>query len=365
MEGKGFDFNRGALNVLHLQRPAWMTLQLSDIIEREVNDHRLRDLTEAKQKLDSALNHMRRKAALDVSKVIAELEALAVVESAQKQFKTELQSFISALGGQVLPTTGETLANDLFARYFAKQPPFEVVKDKKSEFPDAAALLVLERFALEQKTLGLLISNDKGWRSFSNQSEHLFCVSTLEEFTGLFEAISEHGKELQSKLRASLEDQSSIGYALVRDAIASHVAEAEWSIDEICSGSAHRLEGEAYDANVVAVNPDFQNMQGWFTDEDSPMYVVELPVSISVEVSVSVAFFQWDSIDHEEIPMGSQDISVPMDIDISLFLTSTGELMASPVEEWEIEAEIASGKYSVDAGEVNLDYGYDEEYDPD
>jgi predicted transcriptional regulator len=365
LEGKGFDFNRGALNVLHLQRPAWMTLQLSDIVEREVNDHRLRDLTEAKQKLDSALNHMRRKAALDVSKVTAELEALAVVESAKNQFKTELQSFILGFDGQILPTKGETLASDLFARYFAKQPPFEVVKDKKSEFPDAAALLVLERFALDNETLGLLISNDKGWRSFANQSEYLFCVSTLEEFTGLFEAISEHSKELQSKLRASLEDQSSTASVLVRDAIASHVAEAEWSIDEICSGSAHRLEGEAYDANVVAVRPDFQNMQGWFTDEDSPMYVVELPVSISVEVSVSVAFFQWDSIDHEEIPLGSQDISVPMDIAVSVFLTSTGELMAAQVDDWSIDVEIASGNYSVDAGEVNLDYGDDEEYDSD
>ncbi len=37
MEGKGFDFNRGALNVLHRQRPAWMTLRLSDIVEREVH----------------------------------------------------------------------------------------------------------------------------------------------------------------------------------------------------------------------------------------------------------------------------------------------------------------------------------------
>ena len=365
LEGKGFDFNRGALNVLHRQRPSWMTLQLSDIVEHEVNDHRLRDLTEAKQKLDSALNHMRRKAALDVSKVTAELEALAVLESAKNQFKTELQSFILGFDGQILPTRGETLASDLFARYFAKEPPFEVVKDKKSEFPDAAALLVLERCALENETLGLLISNDKGWRSFANQSEYLFCVSTLEEFTGLFEAISEHSKELQSKLRASLEDQSSIASVLVRDAIASHVAEAEWSIDEICSGSAHRLEGEAYDANVVAVRPDFQNMQGWFTDEDSPMYVVELPVSISVEVSVSVAFFQWDSIDHEEIPLGSQDISVPMDIDVSVFLTSTGELMAAQVDDWSIDVEIASGSYSVDAGEVNLDYGDDEEYDSD
>jgi len=59
------------------------------------------------------------------------------------------------------------------------------------------------------------------------------------------------------------------------------------------------------------------------------MNVVELPVSISVEVSDSVAFFQWDSINHEEIPLGSQDISVPMDITVSVFLTSTGELMAA------------------------------------
>jgi predicted membrane protein len=43
--------------------------------------------------------------------------------------------------------------------------------------------------------------------------------------------------------------------------------------------------------------------------------------------------------------MGSQDILVPMDVEVSLFMTSTGELMASPVEDWEIEVEIASGKY--------------------
>ena len=365
MEGKGFDFNRGALNVLHRQRPTWMTLQLSDIIEREVQDHRMRDLTDAKQKLDSALSHLRRKAALNVVKVIAELDALGVVESAEKQFQNELKSFVDGLNGEVLPTNGENLASDLFSRYFLKQPPFEVVKDKKSEFPDAAALLVLEQFAKKQETLGLLISNDKGWRSFANQSDHLFCVSSLEEFTGLFEAISEHDKELLAKLRVSLESHGSSSYALVQDAIAGHIADAEWSVDEIYSGSGHRLEGEYYDASVSAFKPDFQKMQGWFTDEDSPVYVVELPVLISVEISVSVAFFQWDSIDHEEIPMGSQDILVPMDVEVSLFMTSTGELMASPVEDWEIEVEIASGKYSVDAGEVNLDYDYNEEYDPD
>lgn len=365
LEGKGFDFKQGALNVLHLQRPAWITLQLSEIVEREVFAHQLRDLMEAKQKLDSALNHLRRKASLDVAPLVSAANSLAIVESAKQQFKTEILSFVKGLGGEILATDGAMLARDLFERYFAMQPPFEVIKDKKSEFPDAAALLVLEQYAKDGDTNGVLISKDKGWHSFANNSDHLFCVKTLEEFTGLFEAMSEHAKLLLPKIRANLEDHNSNCYALVEDAVQEHVSEAEWSVDEICTGFSHRQEAESYDASVVAFEPDFRNMQGWFTDEDSPLYVVELPVSISVEVLISVAFFQWDSIDHEEIPMGSQEISVPMNVDVSVFLTSSGELMASPVEDWDIEVEIAAGSYSVDAGEVNLDYGYDEEYDPD
>ena len=365
MEGKGFDFKRGALNVLHLQRPTWITLQLSEIVEREVFAHRMSDLMDAKKKLDSALNHMRRKASLDVSKLESAADSLAIVESAQQQFKTEIQIFVSGLSGKVLATHGETLARDLFDRYFAMQPPFEVIKDKKSEFPDAAALLVLEQHAKDLSTNGVLVSNDKGWHSFANNSDHLFCVKTLEEFTGLFEAMSEHAKLLLSKIRADLEDDNSNCHALVKDAVQEHVSEAEWSVDEICTGFSHRQEAESYEACVVAFEPDFKNIQGWFTDEDSPLFVVEVPVSISVEVLISVAFFQWDSIDHEEIPMGSQEIAVPMDVDVSVFLTSSGELMALPVADWDIEVEIATGSYSVDAGEVNLDYGYDEEYDPD
>jgi predicted transcriptional regulator len=296
--------------------------------------------------------------------VAAELGALTVLESGERQFKNDLQAFVEGLDGEVLPTSGETLVSDIFERYFAVQPPFEVVEDKKFEFPDAAALLVLERYAKDQTEIGVLISNDRGWHSFANKSEHLFCVKTLENFTALFAALSDHAKQLQAKFQESLNAPTSQCSVLLEDAISSHVADAEWSVDEIYSGNAHRLEGEAFDARVVEFNPDFQSMKGWFTDEDSPLYVVELPVSINVEVSVSVAFYQWDSIDREEIHMGSQEVSVPMDIDVSVFLTSSGELMASPVDDWVIEVEIAAGRYSVDVGEVNLDYADDEDRDP-
>lgn len=363
MEGKGFDFNRGALNVLQHQRPAWMALRLSDIVEREVRAHRMRDLTEAKQKLDSALSHMRRKAALDVTNITNELDALTVLESGERQFKNELQSFVNGLAGEVLPTSGENLASELFERYFAMRPPFEAAKDKKTEFPDAAALLVLEQHAKDEETLGVVISNDRGWLSFASKSEHLFCVKTLEEFTGLFGAMSEHVKELLTKIQDELKDQDSGCFGWLQEAIRGHVAEASWAAGDICSGYAHRLEGEIYEANVGSFEVDFASMQGWLTNDDEPLYVVEIPVLVSADVVVTVEFFQYDSIDHEELSLGSQDVTVKTPIEVSVFFTCVGELIAKPVAEWEIEVEAAAGEYWVDVGEVNLHY-VDEDRDP-
>lgn len=167
--------------------------------------------------------------------------------------------------------------------------------------------------------------------------------------------------ELLAKIKASLENTSSNSHALIHDAITTHVAEATWSVGDLYSGSVSRLEGDVYESNIVEFIPNFQNIQGWFTDEASPLYVVELPVLVNVEVVLSVEFFHWDSIDREEISMGSKEITVPMDIDISVFLTSTGELMAESVDEWDIEVEVASGNYSVDVGEVDPDFGDDED----
>jgi hypothetical protein len=122
------------------------------------------------------------------------------LESGANQFKNELLLFLKGLGGEVLSTAGSKLSTDLFDRYFAVLQPFEVVEDKKLEFSDAAALLVLEQSEKDKSEIGVMISNDRGWRSFANQSEHLFCVKSLGEFTGLFAALSDHAKHLLAKI---------------------------------------------------------------------------------------------------------------------------------------------------------------------
>src|SRR5260370_35343081 len=67
----------------------------------------------------------------------------------------------------------ETDIKQLMARYFAAAPPFEGSGKKKNEFPDAIALLSLEAWAKAKSKTILAISNDGGWASFAEDSEHI------------------------------------------------------------------------------------------------------------------------------------------------------------------------------------------------
>ena len=64
IQAKGYEFAKGALHMLQHQRPAWMSIQLTEIVEREVMAHRLGAVKDADQKLAAAIKHLRRKAAL-------------------------------------------------------------------------------------------------------------------------------------------------------------------------------------------------------------------------------------------------------------------------------------------------------------
>ena len=66
---------------------------------------------------------------------------------------------------------GNVSHDEVIRRYFATEPPFSTKERKKSEFPDALALLSLERWATQNKSLVLLVSADGDWKKLVEQSE--------------------------------------------------------------------------------------------------------------------------------------------------------------------------------------------------
>ncbi|MBH2008543.1 MAG: DUF4935 domain-containing protein [Xanthomonadaceae bacterium] len=352
----GFRFEEGALNQLQRQLPGWLKLQLTEVAEREIRAQRMAPVTEAIQQFQGAAGKIGRSTGLDLAPIERAFADMKVASSTEAIFDRQLHAFVQRLRGSVLPIAGSGLAEAMFSRYFGEEPPFEHRKDKKFEFPDAAALLVLEMHARAHKTLGILVSEDGGWKDFAEKSDLLYCVKSIDEFAALFASEGPNAESVKQKIRAAAEDENSKLRASLVDELRRHIGNSEWAVGDLYSGSAHRLEGEAYSAELIDYSVDLSDVEVWFVEHDPSMCVVELTVSAKARVDISVEFFAWDSIDREEVGIGSNEFSADADLDVTVFLTCSGDLLADPPTAWDVDIEIAAGEYSVDVGEVNPDF---------
>lgn len=359
IQSHGYKFSEGALHALALQRPKWFQVQLTDVVEREVLAHRTEAVSKVVQEMQTAISGAQRVVGQDLRAIKDAFDALDSERVARERFTRELRDFVTRLGGGVLPLDGQTLAHDLFVRYFEQLPPFEV--KKKSEFPDAASLLALENYAKNHRTQGIVVSKDGGWMAFAKESNHLYHVSSLDELVSLFESKGEKADKVKNKLIRELSDADSELTQLVEDALENHVNEAFWNVTDIYSGFSLRVEAEVNQVGYQEIGLDLDSIGLWLVDHDPTVCTVEVSATIIVNLDIGVEFFQYDTIDHEEVGMGSDEISREVEIDIDLFLMCQGELLDSPVDDWNIGFEIEGGDYRVEVGEVNPDYGAYEE----
>ena len=73
------------------------------------------------------------------------------------------------------PKTGIDI-KDVFSLYFSSKPPFEDTGEKKKEFPDASILLSIEKFAEENSSKVLFLSNDNGCKQYIKQSKNIITI---------------------------------------------------------------------------------------------------------------------------------------------------------------------------------------------
>lgn len=356
IQAAGYNFTQGALHQLPKQLPESIGLQLPEIVVSEIVKHRMESVHRTHKQLQSASDELRRLTTIDVSGVRDSINQLNAVKTATQLFTQQVHDYAAQCRGAVLPTTGTDAVKDLFADYFAQQPPFGLSEKKKSEFPDAMCLWQLEQYARDNETIGIVASDDKGWKQYAAESERLYCAGSIDELTALFAATNEHAKAIRLKIAAaSIDSASPLGISLA-DMLDQHVGNADWDVSEIYTGSSHRIEPEFSGATVVEFNID-EDISMWSVGDDLPTWVVALMASVKVSVDVSVEFFAWDSIDKEELSLGTQEFTTVEEIDVDIFLTCTGVRLETDPSDWVTEIEIADGRYSVKEFAVELDYG--------
>ncbi len=358
IQSHAYKFSAGALRALPLQRPAWLTIQQTEIIEREVHAHRMEPVSKVTKELNVAIAKLQRLSGLNFNPVSEQIKAFDSESVASHNFSREFKAFVESLGGGVLPIAGPDLARQMFDRYFQEAAPFEA--RKKSEFPDAAALLTLENHAKAIQKQGILISRDSGWADFAKHSDWLCCVKSLDEFAALFKSNTSLATGVTAKVSAELANTTSSLSTLVQAAVEYHVAGAYWNADDAWTGFCHRVEAEVDYAHYLGHSLDLTGIGTWLVEHDPSICIIEVRATVQVSVDVNVEFFMYDTIDREEINFGSQVISRDHEMDVDVFITLRGDLEHATVDLLAPSIELAGGEYDLEVGEVEPDFDEEE-----
>jgi len=358
IQAAGYNFDKGALNQLPRQLPTAMKLQLTEVVLQEIVGHKLIPVKEAADKFQASTAGLSRLTGLDFGPAAAHFTQLDVVSAAQRKFEADVKGYVTQCGGDILPIR-DVNPELLFARYFAGEPPFGLKADKKSEFPDAAALLLLDHHATDRATKGILVSRDAGWKAFAVQSTRLYCVTSLDDLAALFAATDAHAQAVKDKIAAAVSDETSALRAQLTESLREHVINADWDASELYNAS-RRIEPEVSDVELTEYSVDDASPNVWKVDGEPGAWVAELTATATVDVTVSVQFFIWDSIDREELAFGHDSFTFSQKVDLEAYLTCNSVKLETAPESWEIDVEIGSGNYSLDAAEVEPDFS-----DPD
>ncbi|BBP74201.1 hypothetical protein PHLH7_03050 [Pseudomonas sp. Ost2] len=353
IQAAGYNFEAGALNQLHRQLPSSMELQLTEVVFNEVINHLMEPILKSIQELKSAAANLKRKTDLPMDRVSNLFNELTPAESSRAYFQKRVEDYTQICRGGILATEGDGILGELFRRYFAVDAPFGLKTTKKSEFPDAAALLVLEGYAVDNSTMGIVVSVDGGWQAFASQSEYLYCVKSLDELTTLFKATGEVPSQIQEAILIAIEDPLSPLRAQLNDALSEHIGSSEWQVGEIYTNTGSRVEGEVSDVKIDNQGISIDGIAIWNDEEDPAKWLIEVTGSIRVDVDIYATVFFWDPIDRDEVEIAPDDISSAEDIEVTAFLTCSNVQAGSAPMDWNVEVEIADGEYTVDVGEVN------------
>ena len=292
---------------------------LSEIVLRELN----RMLSEkAKQALDGLEKGLRlgtENAQLDSEGQGAIKEILANLKSAEDHSKEQLKAFAIATDVEII-RANEAGLDDVIASYFRRQPPFAKA-GKKDEFPDAIALLSLEKWANNNNKRVLAVSTDSDWSSFAETRECIDVIDSLSDALALLIENSEEAKQIVIELMNTVttgenesfrdEFEAGLGHAVEDYSpyidFSSHMpGECESSIISLSTYELPEFDGAEADVSIVRIKANG--------------FVARIPIFIRANTEIEISFAIYDSIDKDYVPMGSAAYEPEIEIDAAILV---------------------------------------------
>lgn len=254
----------------------------------------------------------------DLGKLSAAINSIAI---------DRYELFMEEIGIEIIETDKEC-TSDLWDRYFSKKPPFS--EKKKSEFPDAMALLsILRYFKIKNKDKNsiIIVSCDKDWEKYCNDVkicivgddkeliEELNKRDPLLEKPAILRLLNENAKEcIHRKIeeyfydigKEPLDDSEAIDFEILDFSIRNI---SDYEVISVTDGEVNLLFNLEYYAEVSYLESD-----SWHRDSESKNIFYTESISGIVESSSVVEVNIDIGIPMEKIDIDDYDIEDDINI---------------------------------------------------
>lgn len=231
--------------------------------------------------------------------------------------KDRVSTFLGDCGATVVDDAATVPVAEMIERYFSSQPPFSI--KKKSEFPDAIALLAIEKYAQSTRLKCVVVSTDLDWKEFCTDSDELFYHNDLVQVLSWL-ARPDTGFKKFWESAPDNEDAQAMRDELL-DFAKDAVLEIEVSVDATPNFSG-RVEAEHWGTRVDVLDFVPEDTALVINDlERDEVFVASFRVSAEVSLDVTLDHIIWDSADKEEIHLNSSEETVEQDVDFRMEAT--------------------------------------------
>ncbi|MEH2012407.1 PIN domain-containing protein [Nostoc sp.] len=361
-DAQGLRLESGLLKQLEQFRHSSTRLILSEVVKEEVLSHLIEKARDAQKEIEKSLKQAKEHWQVDDKEIEVIKKTIFGQHEAQEIASKRFSQFVEVTSLEIVEAQDYVMVGDLIQKYFQAKPPFSETGKKKSEFPDAIALMSLETWANKNKTKIIVVTSDNDWKNFCKGSERLIAI---DDFAGalvlcqLPDAVDICRNLSERYEKGELED--------VKEAISNAL---EYRISDIDiypeANSAYVYEHESTEITFnefefkLLEPPNLIFRPVKFDDES---LVVESKLSVDVNVECSFSFSVYDSIDRDDVPMGNSSASIQTNLDVDILVSFIGDLdkVGAEFEVEDVEIEITVP--DVDFGMIEPDWMDEEDYD--
>lgn len=344
----------GRLGLLRQFSDGPVEFVLSEIIRREVEKHLIVKARQAAGGLEKSIK------SIEQAQLLAdpEMQNIKQIHEATLRYedkvRTRIETFISATGAKIVEADQADMAA-LTARYFNAAAPFEDVGKKKNEFPDAIALLSLDRWATGNGKKILAVSDDTGWRAYADGSER---IDVETDFDKALETVQEHVGRAKALVSTLLSDLVAGKVPKLKDEIFEKIGRAV-SMLMVEEKYSSIMQAELTFANVEFKSADFVEEDGVCAFDivgiGDGLIVASVDLNILATVSGEFELSLWDSVDKEDVPMGSVANLTDVEFECRALMTFEGTFNPKHLEVMLAGLELIEQSVDVDFGEVGPD----------